>query len=104
MGTIIGSSLFAMVALWVVVGRVKAPFQGVGRGADSVRRELYGSKTSDGHAEVTVWKAQPLSNHMIKEIAVAEGFKYAGETSRYGSVMLRFTRQSSSRKKGTPRV
>lgn len=99
MGTIIGSSLFAVVVLWVVAGRVKAPFQGLGSGVGSVRRELYGSTTSDGHVEVTAWKAQPLSDHMIKELAAAEGFTYAGETSRYGSVVLRFTRRSTSRKK-----
>ncbi|GAA4857899.1 hypothetical protein [Saccharopolyspora cebuensis] len=90
MGTVIGSAVFALVVLWVVADRLRAPFQSVRRGVGSVRRELRGSATSSGHVEVTVWKAQPLSDHMIKEIAVAEGFAYSGETSRYGSVMLRF--------------
>lgn len=92
MGTIIGCSLFAAVALWIAAERVLARFQSAGRGADSVRRELGGRRTGDGHIEVTVWRAHPLSDHMIKEIASSKGFRFVGETSRYGSLVLRFVK------------
>ncbi|RRO18170.1 hypothetical protein EIL87_07950 [Saccharopolyspora rhizosphaerae] len=93
MGTLIGGLLFAAVMLWVALERVVARFQNTERGVASVRRDLADRRRAgDGQVEVTVWRAHPLSDHMIKELAKREGFRFTGEVSRYGSLMLRFVR------------
>lgn len=92
-GTLIGGLLFAAVMLWVALERVFARFQSTARGISSVRKDLAGRRRAgDGQVEVTVWRAHPLSDHMIKELARREGFQFTDEVSRYGSLMLRFVR------------
>lgn len=92
LGTLIGLLLFAAVLLWVASERVLSRFQRAGRGAESVRRELAGRGPGDGTVDVTVWRAHPLTDHMIKEIALSKGYRFVLETSTNGSRVLRFAR------------
>ncbi|SFT06827.1 hypothetical protein [Saccharopolyspora flava] len=86
----IGGIVFALVMLWVAGERVMARFQRPGRGVASVRRDLAGRRSLEGEVHVVVWKAHPLSDHMIKELATSEGFKFVDESSLHGSRVLRF--------------
>ncbi|RCW43121.1 hypothetical protein DFQ14_1078 [Halopolyspora algeriensis] len=104
MGTIIGSSLFALVMLWVAMDRIIPLFQSVGKAAARVRGDLYGSRNSDGYAEVARWKIHPLSDHMVKEIASAEGLRYVRDSTRYGSRYMQFFDHPQSRKKASGRA
>lgn len=83
MGTLIGVALFDLVVLWIVVDRVRKKTQTLNKGADQVFKDLARTRSPEEPAVVTVWSAHPLSDHMIKELVGAKGYKYVGERTTY---------------------
>lgn len=96
MATLVSACLVALVLLWVSGERVVARFQRVGKAVSRVRRDLSGTRSSEGYVEVTSWKAHPLSEHMVKELAAAEGLEYVHESTKYGSRYMRFTQRKDT--------
>lgn len=83
MTNIVGAALFALVVLCLVGDRIRRWAQSVDKARTQVARELGKPRPAGEPAEVTVWSAYPLSDHMIKELAAAEGFRYLGEKRTY---------------------
>jgi hypothetical protein len=93
MGVLIGGTLFALVAVWIVVSRIRARSQTYTQGADKVAKQLGANTTSD-HQEtsVEIWDCHPLTIPMIKEIAASMGYQYTGDglSRRNAAQVLRF--------------
>ena len=93
MGSLIGASAFALVALWIAVARSRARLQNVSQAADRVARQLGRNTLADNSSTtVEVWDCHPLSMPMIKELATDKGYTFTEESfsRRNGARVLRF--------------
>jgi hypothetical protein len=97
---VIGAGLFALVVLWIVGDRVRRWTQNVDKARGRVAQELGKPRPDGAPSEVTVWSAHPLSDHMIKELAATEGYRYLGEKRTYnGTRALTFQPPKKSKRK-----
>ena len=81
MSALIGASAVALVALWIVVARLRARLQNVSQAADRVARQLGGNTAGDNsRTYVEVWDCYPLSIPMIKELASGMGYTFTDES------------------------
>jgi hypothetical protein len=97
---VIGAGLFALVVLWIVGDRIRRWTQNVDKAMDQVVQELGKPRPDDAPSEVTVWSAHPLSDHMIKELAVIKGYRYLGEKRTYnGTRALTFQPPKKTKRK-----
>ncbi len=71
---------FPLLAVWFVVGFVRRSRQTVGKGSDRALKDL------SRYGQVAIWTAYPLSEHMIKDLAVSKGFRYTGEKRTYNGM------------------
>lgn len=83
MDMVVVLSFFPLVVLWIVVDRLRHWRQSFGKARMQVAWELGKPRPAGEPAQVTVWSAYPLSDHMIKELAADAGFRYLGEKGTY---------------------
>jgi hypothetical protein len=97
---VVGASMFALVVLWIIVDRIRRATQNVGKAVEKVGQELAKPGPDGGPSAVTVWSAQPLSDHLIKEFAGERGFRYVGERRTYnGARVLTFRPPAKAKRK-----
>ncbi|MEW2501641.1 hypothetical protein AB0878_14280 [Amycolatopsis sp. NPDC047767] len=99
MTNVIGASVVALVALSLLVDRLRRRTQRLGKAVEQVHRELAKLRPGSETALVAVWSAHPLSDHMIKELATARGYRCVGERMTYnGARGLEFKPPQQRRK------
>lgn len=99
MGELIGGAVILVTALWLVWSRVRVRFHTVDQAADYVLEELAKGTPTGELSKVAVWEAHPLTDHMIKELALSKGFQYREEGPMAGGYRgLRFARRPQKRK------
>lgn len=89
--------IFAVLAIWLIVSRIRLRRRPVQDAIDYVIRSLNSPRT-DNHSEVVLKRAIPLSDHMVKDIADARGYRFVTEISRYSNDTLVFAPRSAKRK------
>lgn len=92
--------IFAALAIWLIVNRLRLRRRSVQDAIDYVVRSL-NSPRNDNHSEVTLNRALPLSDHMVKEIANTRGYRFVSEISRYSNDTLVFAPRTAKRKRLT---
>lgn len=76
--------LFAGLAIWLIVSRIKRRRRPAQEAVDDVVRWL-NSPRSDGKSEVVLDHALPLSHHMVKEVGRQHGYRFVSEISRHSN-------------------
>lgn len=98
MVNLVGSCIIALLAIWAIWSRIRDRRRTVENAVEYVRKTMPENATGD--PVVVLAKAHPLSNHMIKEVARAQGFEYAGPGSTGSGVRAhKFTRRPIVRRK-----
>ena len=98
MGYFVFACATALFAIWVVWSRIRDRHRRLDTAVEYVRKSL--PKNATGDPVVILAKAHPLSDHMIKEVARAQGFEYAGPGSTGNGVRaFKFTRRPPIRRK-----
>lgn len=69
---ILGPILFGVAVVLALV-HIRVRRQTAEQAVARVRRALYGKRNAQGRVEVQRWGMRPLSDHMIKDVAHAEG-------------------------------
>lgn len=88
----------ALIVALAALGRFLWPrlVRSVERGVELARNELAGQGTVRGEAKVTLAHVKPLSEEMVKEVASAEGYVFAGKAAGARSqTVLTFDRRSN---------
>jgi hypothetical protein len=94
----VGSCIIALLAMWAIWSRVRDHTRTVEAAVGYVRKKTPEKATAD--PVVVIARALPLSDHMIKEVARAQGFEYAGPGSTGNGVRaFKFTRRPIARRK-----
>lgn len=101
MQAIIVGSIFAALAVWLIVSHVKRKRRPVQDGIDYVVSSL-NTPRQDNMSEVVLNQALPLSDHMVKDVATSRGYRFVSETSRYSNDTLLFAPRRRKRTRMAP--
>lgn len=90
MGILILGSFTFTLAVWLVIGIVRGRRRPLADAIRSVEKELSKLHHDSGRYAVELVHARPLSAHMVKEIGLSRGLRYAGEGSRHNNTTVEF--------------
>lgn len=99
MSTLIFGLVLALLAAYLVVSHLRLHRRDLDKAVAYVVSSL-GSPRQDNHlSEVVLIHALPLSDHMVKDIAHARGYRFVAQTSRHSNAALQFKRRDGKRRK-----
>ncbi len=90
--------LFAGLAVWLIVSRIKRRRRPVQDAIDDVVRWLNSPKANNT-SEVVLDHALPLSHHMVKEVARQHGYRFVSEISRHSNDTFVFEPRNTEAKR-----
>lgn len=87
MAALILGPIFLVLAVVLAVSHIRVRRQTAEQAVTRVRRALQGKRNAKGCVELARWGMRPLSDHMIKDVALADGCAFRGTRVLPGSGM-----------------